>query len=257
MEILMTCRSNSNWSILALNGFPDELFGAIYDLASAASRGCDEEEVSGLELRLSEFQFDAPNEEISHLSSCWRLALLLYCERAVRTQSRAHSPSSNAVTHETGVPLLSSKHSERPSSFTTGIGSSPSTDQDRRKYLAEEIIWLVRELPPESAVQKQCLIPLTLAACEIGSDMEQLHFRIMAEQYCRRWSNLCGLRAFDAALGIMETVWQLVDNGLDIENIWWGEVINLRIESQAVTGLTYGALSEEESSPVSKEYLLG
>ncbi|KIX08470.1 uncharacterized protein Z518_03126 [Rhinocladiella mackenziei CBS 650.93] len=257
VEALTAWRMHSNWTLLALNGFPDELFGAIYDLASKASRGCDAEEVSELERHLSTVQFDAPNGEILFLLNCWRLALLLYCERAIMTQIPCPDQVLDGVGLDDRGTVPSFQHASRGSPRSTDLCSISPAREERRKFLAEEIIWLVRELPPDSAVQKQCLIPVTLAACEIGPDIEQLPFRIMAEEYCRRWSDLSGLRAFDAALGIMEMVWQLVDKGLAIQNVWWGELLHSATRSPAATELTHGAVSEERIHNLSRECLLG
>ncbi len=53
IQSLMTWRFEAaSWSLLALNGFPDEHFLDLYDIAQAASRDADEDEIVQLERRL-------------------------------------------------------------------------------------------------------------------------------------------------------------------------------------------------------------
>ncbi|OAL25909.1 hypothetical protein AYO22_04536 [Fonsecaea multimorphosa] len=222
IEELMAWRSISSWNLLALNGCPDDLFLQIYDIAEAASRNVKGSEAAALERNLWSVVLDPRDGGIAALFDCWRLGLLLYCTRvfgvnvwspAEDTQERQSAGSSFRLSLPVG-----GRPAVEPSQL-------PSTSIMRCRFLAEEILWLVRDIPPESNLQKQCLIPLMFAACELDADPEQLPFRIMAENYCRRWRKLSGLPLFDHALSLMQATWTLMEDTGD-PHVWWGNVFS-------------------------------
>lgn len=269
----MAWQSKSQWTMLALNGFPDDLLLDIYDVAWAASHSIGMGEASTLYRRLWSAHLDAPDANIARLMDCWRLSLLLYCTRLfeppastfrrVLPSSSSSSPSATA----TDTPLNNDEFDDIPISMATPVSSPDASRRlsalqsdvgERCQALAEEIFWLVRDLPPTSDIQKQCLIPVTLAACEMDSDPENFPFRIMAEEYCRRWSRQSGLRTFDTALGLVQTVWRMRDRQPGF--VWWGNLVGSSIRSQFVgRGDRYTSDGEdlEDDLASGKDFLLG
>jgi hypothetical protein len=187
-ECVLSWKSESQWSMLALNGFPDAAFLDMYDIAETASRASSlsDGEATSLEMRLWLTEFDteqgSTDKEISALTDCWRLALLLYCTRVFHRSEKVK----------------------------------------RKAYLlAEEIMWLVHELPANSHTQKQALLPLFLAACE----MESFRFRQIAVDFLQRWKQKSGIWLNQTALELLHTIWAAVDEDPDA-SVWWGDFIN-------------------------------
>ncbi|KAI9666425.1 MAG: hypothetical protein M1821_004361 [Bathelium mastoideum] len=185
---VVSWKSEPQWSLLALNGFPDAAFLDMYDIAEAAAHASSlsDGHVTCLEMKLwiTEFETEqgATDVEISALTECWRLGLLLYCTRV----------------------------------FHRGEGV-----KRRALLLAEEIMWLVHELPPYSNKQKQAVMPLFLAACE----MESFRFRRIATDFCERWKKASGIWLNQTMIDLMQTVWTAVDADPK-KDIWWGDIIN-------------------------------
>jgi hypothetical protein len=187
-ECVVSWKSESQWSLLGLNGFPDAAFLDMYDIAEASPKASSlsDGQVTSLEMKLWLTQFEteqgATDKEISALTECWRLGLLLYCTR---------------VFHQ-GEEM-----------------------KQKARLLAEEIMWLVYEIPGHSHTQKQALLPLFLAACE----MESFRFRRIAVDFLERWKKKSGIWLNQTALELLQTVWDAVDENPD-EDIWWGNFVN-------------------------------
>ena len=188
VECVVSWKCESEWSLLALNGFPDSAFENMYEIAETAAQASSlaDGHVTGLEMKLWLAGFDSgqdsADKEISSLMDCWRLGLLLYCTR---------------VFHQ-GEAVKS-----------------------KARLLAEEIMWLVHELPPYSNKQKQAVLPLFLAACE----MESFRFRRIAMEFCERWKKMSGLWLNQTVIDLVQTVWAAVDENPE-EDIWWGDFTN-------------------------------
>lgn len=225
----MTWRSVSGWSLLALNGCPDDLFLLIYDIAAAASRKDKGSEAATLERNLWSVVLETRDGGIAALFDCWRLGLLLYCTRVFGVSVWNPAEDTQACQSAGSSFRLGSPVGGRPAVEPSQL---PSMSIVRCKFLAEEILWLVRDIPPESNLQKQCLIPLIFAACELDADFEQFPFRIMAEDYCRRWSKLSGLRLFDDALSLIQATWTLMEVTGD-PDVWWGNVFSASQPAQS------------------------
>lgn len=239
IQELMDWRLSSGWTLLALNGCPDEFFLTMYDIADAASRKVGAVEAHKLELRvwavvLHDQQLE--NNELATLSHCWRLGLLLYCtrvfwlmENVVASEHYRQAMVSPASPQDTrfhrSIATNTSRNAPKPAHDTL----SPLYELSHEafcKSLAERILWLVQDLPEESNAQKQCLIPLSLAAAELGSYPEQLPLRIMAENYCRRWQSLSGLRVFDDTLSLLRTAWATMAIADDPRHVWWATALH-------------------------------
>ncbi|EXJ86335.1 hypothetical protein A1O3_03286 [Capronia epimyces CBS 606.96] len=283
IETLMTSRSETEWSLLALNGCPDALFVDIYDIVSAAASGdATVSEAMELERRLWTARFDdVTDENVSSLLDCWRFGLLLYCARVFKTHAVNPFPGRARPSSEPGEEDHNDiRASQSPTAtFSTSrpmAASSPSSRLDesplpttsiirpinRCQSFADEILGLVARLPPASPLQKQCLIPLVLAACELNADPAQAPFRAMTREYCQRWNRQTGLRLFNTALDLVEIVWQLIDEGLvDVENTWWRDVLGalsrLRLRRLLVNHKDSSHPAWEEELESSKSWLLG
>jgi hypothetical protein len=187
-ESVLSWKIESQWSFLALNGFPDAAFLDMYDVAQAAPQASSlsEGHISGLEMRLwlAPFETEQGNtdKEIAALTDCWRLGLLLYCTRV----------------------------------FHRG-----PTVKEKARELAEEIMWLVHDISPDSDKQKQALLPLFLAA----SETESVRFRRIATEFCERWKKRSGLWLNQCALDLLQTVWAAKDETPD-SDVWWGDFIS-------------------------------
>ena len=152
IEALMRWRLDTEWSLLSLNGCPDSLFLVMYDIASAAAHPdlLTADQAAMFEVQLWNAGLDVPvaqeDKFLAGLLDCWRSGLLLYCARIFRSHDKEEAEAT--------------------------------------KTLAAEIICLVADLPADSAMQKQCLLPLVLAGCETGR--EQRGSRFIVSDFCTR-----------------------------------------------------------------------
>ena len=198
IEYVVSWKSESQWSILALNGFPDSAFLDMYDIAEAAAHAgsLSDGYATGLEMKLwlacFETEQGATDKEFSALTDCWRLGLLLYCTR---------------------------------------VFSHGEAVKRKARILAEEIMWLVHELPPHSNKQKQAVLPLFLAACE----MDSFRFRRIAIDFCERWKKMSGLWLNQTMIELIQTVWAAIDQSPD-EDVWWGDCV----DPSSVSGFLFG-----------------
>ncbi|KAJ5175041.1 uncharacterized protein N7482_000918 [Penicillium canariense] len=188
IECVLSWKSESQWSFLALNGFPDAAFPHMYEIAEAAAHASSlsEGHVAGLEMKLWLARFETEqgttDKDIAALTDCWRLGLLLYCTRVFHRGEAARR---------------------------------------KARVLAEEIMWLVHDIPADSNKQKQALLPLFLAA----SEMESFRFRRIAVDFCERWKKRSGIWLNQTAMELLETVWAAVDENPN-GDIWWGDFVN-------------------------------
>ncbi|KAK8196008.1 hypothetical protein M8818_007159 [Zalaria obscura] len=186
VEMLGQTQSRSSWSLLSLNGCPDSLFLPFYDAVSAAAQSEPilPGDAAALEMRLWTAEADAGGDEhLARLIDCFRLALLLYCSRVFRTYPQSQ------------------------------------TERDARRTLAEEILWLVSELPATSDLQKQCLMPIVLAGCEVDS----FRLRRIALDFCTRWGNRSGIWMIRTARAFLEKAWAAMDED-ETGTFWWGNI---------------------------------
>ncbi|KAL9110362.1 MAG: hypothetical protein Q9227_005093 [Pyrenula ochraceoflavens] len=188
IECVLSWKSDPHWSLLALNGFPDSAFLDMYNVAEAASyaSSLSDGDATSLEMKLWLAAFEteqgATDIEFSALTDCWRHGLLLYCTRVFHQRE---------------------------------------TVKQKAHLLAEEILWLVHQLPPNSSKQKQAALPLFLAACEV----ESFHLRYIARDFCDRWRKLSGLWLNQTLIELVQIVWAAVDESPG-KNVWWGDFVN-------------------------------
>jgi len=240
-QALMVWRLETEWSILALNGCPDSLVLDMYDIAAAAA-GADAvsaEDVAALEMRLWNAKLDVQGDkDLAALADCWRLGLLLYCGRVFHGRSGRRSSSSSGPEFDSSSDcssefgfhsdfehesrhMMSATTATNPRTMIINTADDDDDDDDdddaapaHLTLLGEEILRLVLDLPPDSNVQKQCLLPVILAGCEMeahGLDGDRVPFRRVATDFCERWKTITGLWIFNSALELMTRVWALMD----------------------------------------------
>ncbi|KAI1615667.1 fungal-specific transcription factor domain-containing protein [Exophiala viscosa] len=199
LETLMIWQSDTEWSILGLNGLPDRMFLDMYDLAVAAAQPecCTSEMTSAFEARILNSETkDQENTQIVSMSIVWKLGLLLYCRRAL---SSGVSPDLSDTT--TPTP----NDADSPLNF----------DLHTPHSLACEILNIVADLPPDSNFQKQCLLPIALA----GAEATNRHYRRIAEEYCDRWKERTGMWIFDSVMAFMTGVWARNDSDITVSEL--------------------------------------
>ncbi|KIX03721.1 uncharacterized protein Z518_07274 [Rhinocladiella mackenziei CBS 650.93] len=125
----------------------------------------------------------------------------------------------------------------------------PTHNADRCQWVAEEIFRFMVGLPPISHLQNQRLIPVIFAVCEMKSTSEQLSCHLMAVEYYQRWKVQSDLAVFNTVIGLMETVWRLIDDGLDLENVWWSDVPRVFWTSSSSSGAMKAAVAWEDAGP--------
>lgn len=112
-------------------------------------------------------------------------------------------------------------------------------------HYARVITDSVRCIPPTDAVQKQLLLPVFLAACELGDDFN----RSFVRQYCRHWSNTIHFNQFETVTALLEEVWSGWDE-CTRETYWWG----IKTQSESVAGSSDNA---HQGNWMVRELLLG
>ncbi|KAH6885178.1 fungal-specific transcription factor domain-containing protein [Thelonectria olida] len=84
-------------------------------------------------------------------------------------------------------------------------------------HYARVIIDSVRCIPPTDAIQKQLLLPVFLAASELGDDVN----RAFVREYCRHWNNEIHFYQFETVTALLDEVWSDWDEGTR-DTYWWG-----------------------------------
>ncbi|KAJ9497653.1 hypothetical protein H2202_006686 [Exophiala xenobiotica] len=205
IETLMLWQSESEWSILGLNGLPDGMFLDMYDLAIAAAHPeeLSADMVSAFEATILDAAVsNQDHRQLAAMTRVWKLGLLLYSRRVL-------------------VPLVSGEESAtyaleedvKPSLPVTGLGLGAKSLHNPHG-LALEILSIVADLPPDSNFQKQCLMPIILASVEVPASNSP--YRKIAVDYCTRWKDRTGIWIFDSALEFMSGVWSRNDCEVEV-----------------------------------------
>ena len=192
LEALMAWQADNEWSILALNGLPDGMFLDMQELAVAASQGehADFDHIDAIRTRIFESKIKPASEKYQVLmSQVWKLGLLLYCSRVFPYDSATSKPE-NEEGEDVNAVLVSNEKVKTP--------LDPH-------LLAEQILRIVAEIPSDSNFQKQCLMPIILAGCEITASRQM--YRKIALEYSELWKQRTGIWIFDSGLEFMRGVW--------------------------------------------------
>merc|ERR1711939_313818 len=225
IETLMLWQSESEWSMLGLNGLPDGMFLDMYDLAIAASHPeeLSAETISAFEAKILHATVsNHDHRQLAAMARVWKLGLLLYCRRVL-------------------VPLISGEESARyalendvkPSLPVVGLAAKSLHDPHD---LALEILRIVADLPPDSNFQKQCLMPIILASVEVPTSNSQ--YRKIAVDYCERWKDRTGIWIFDSALEFMSGVWSRNDREVTASELRDGTLHESDVEGTKATCIT-------------------
>lgn len=220
----MTWRLETEWSLMSLNGCPDELFADVYDVATAAAHDITLDEASALESRLWNAQFDTRDRQVGCLLDAWRSGLLLYCARVFKLPPRPFAnDKAETENNPDDLDLMSDdldamvddmdEITNALDETTHDSDENPSdatSSSSHRKPLAEEILRLISLVPNDSNLQKQCLFPVIMPGCEMNGT-DQLHLRNVATDFCNRWADLSGTYVSKTGLELMRKVWGLMD----------------------------------------------
>lgn len=224
LETLMLWQSESEWSILALNGLPDGMFLDMYGLAVAAAHPetVTPETIAEFETRIVTAEIsDQGNRQLALMSQVWKLGLLLYCRRVF-------------LRH--GSPVVPTDTTLPPMDAAVGIAVDLSTRSASSPHdLSLQILRMVTDLPPDSNFQKQCLLPIILAAGEMTTLDWQ--YRTVAVQYCERWKRKTGIWIFDSGLEFMSAIWALNDSNTDADVDGDGGAQDSGLEGDAMEGV--------------------
>lgn len=240
LETLMGYDDQDDWTFFELNGCPVELVMSMARLASLASTY---EKVHALEwVTFDTFPVeqeidrvqnwinpnDATAETIAqtnkdpdlqrnsyHCTEAWRHAILLYAHRVFyRPQTPARLRS---ITH-----------------------------------LSRVVLDHVRCIPDTAIVQKQTLLPVFLAAAEVGDEDEAT--RSFVRRYCAHWSSTSRYSSFGTVAGMLERVW--ADWHVETrQSYWWGVKIGGRSSGGGGGHNPDSAGAQHEA--LTSEFLLG
>ncbi|KAK5058839.1 hypothetical protein LTR84_011103 [Exophiala bonariae] len=213
LDQLMGWQSEDEWSMLALNGLPDDMFSIMHDLATAAMHPdtVTAAEVFEFQIKIATTVIQTHGNEYFHaMSESWKLGLLLYVSRVF----------SNTATHNLYDHLESSDMDD--GSFSN-LSIEPSVWGNSHE-LAVRILDHVQSLPPHSALQKQCLMPIMLAGCEVRPDEPDL--RQIVVDYGERWKQKTGFWLWNSGSEFLGSIWAINEQGFATgqPSVSWTEV---------------------------------
>lgn len=196
LEALMAWQADDEWSILALNGLPDDMFLDMQELAVAAGNpdGFDPVVVENIRMKILKTEIMPTGDQHQYsMSQVWRMGLLLYCTRVFPPSSPSMLPDDELLD---GLDNFQDAVETRLDPHVLGV----------------EILKTVSEIPAHSNFQKQCLMPVVLAGCEMSA--ADVKWRKVALEYSERWKQKTGIWIFDSGLEFMQLVWAKNDQGL-------------------------------------------
>ncbi len=203
LQALMVWQADEEWSILGLNGMPDGMFLDMHKLAVQAASGDDTDLVivGAIQGRIldADINMDGDKYQIM-MSQVWKLGLLLYCSRVF--------PGSLLIA---GAIIKTDEIEDAIKTFE----HHQEVILDPHQF-GREILEMVSHIPPHSNFQKQCLMPIILAATEMTAADET--YRKIAMEYGERWKQKTGIWIFDSGLEFMSRVWARNDVVSKIED---------------------------------------
>ena len=192
IQALMVWQADEEWSILGLNGMPDGMFLDMHKLAVQAALGdeLDLNTVDAIQNRIMDADINSAGDKYQiMMSQVWKLGLLLYCNR-VFPGSIPHQGASGEMGRIEAMIKSSEGHRE--------------TALDAHQ-LGREVLEMTSQIPSHSNYQKQCLMPIILAACEMTAADEP--YRRIVIEYGECWKRKTGIWVFDSGLEFMRRVW--------------------------------------------------
>jgi hypothetical protein len=229
LETLLVHSYGDGWTFFILNGCPGEFVHAMARLAKLAAMY---ETVISLNSEWANFnlfpveaivdevknwknnddmsyQDIMPSEDVNvkrdrfHCSEAWRYAIILYTVRVFAKKLDFQG-------------LLSAY------------------------FLARVILDHIRCIRQDEIIQKQVLIPIILAASEIGDHSD----RVFIRQYCKHWTATARYFMFETAGMVIEHIWADWQEETRDKH-WWGIIIGGRSSKQ------------RQDEPMASQYLFG
>ncbi|KAJ3550925.1 hypothetical protein NPX13_g11446 [Xylaria arbuscula] len=240
LSLLNPTSTLANPNFYSVSGCPQELFGHMIRLASYAREyelastmayvKFDMDLINDAATNIREWQNPKPNgygddiadrhdygdtdpveflqsrEDIYHCAEAWRYGLLLYIERVFRLRNQPASP------------VL--------------------------RFLARRSMNHVLACRRSSTVQKQLLLPVFLAGCEITDE----YLQQQALLYCHWWNEQARYEMFLTVAGLLEEIWVKND-----PREWWGSILDQKAAQhlaawrlhEATVNIANGRLAEE------------
>ncbi|KAI2727352.1 transcriptional regulator family: Fungal Specific TF [Penicillium roqueforti] len=84
-------------------------------------------------------------------------------------------------------------------------------------YFSRVILDCVRCMPCSDTTQKQVLLPVFLAAAEVGDE----NTRSMVREYCNHWRDVSRIYHFETASSLLDSIWKDWDPSTR-SSYWWG-----------------------------------
>ncbi|KAJ9602209.1 hypothetical protein H2200_013329 [Cladophialophora chaetospira] len=203
IQALMAWQADEEWSILGLNGMPDGMFLDMHKLAVQAAAGdkTDLTVVYAIQGRILNADINRGDKYQIMMSQVWQLGLLLYCSRVFPCSFPIHAAASKKLEEE-----------------NVALGSEGSQQSLLDPHeLGLQILEMASQIPSHSNYQKQCLMPIILAGCEMSA-ADKTHRKI-AIDYSERWKQKTGIWIFDSGMEFLRGVWACNDVGEDAEDV--------------------------------------
>lgn len=211
LQHLMTYNDDEEWTFFTLNGCPAELVMLMARLSSLAS-------TYEMVLTMEWTTFNTlPIEQIMEQLQNWTNPKDATANTIAETTDEPDSRRNafhciEAWRH--AILLYAHRVFYRPQSVQ-GLRSV--------SHLARVVLDHIRCIPDTAIVQKQTLLPVFLAAAEIGHDDERT--RGFVRQYCSHWTLTARYSMFETVGSLLERIW--ADwNPSTRQVYWWGCKVN-------------------------------
>lgn len=242
LETLMEYDDEDEWTFFELNGCPAELVMAMARLATLA---VTYETVHGMEwVTFDTFPVEQITQNVQHWTND-KDATADHLARADDDCNEDPDTQRNAF-HCTeawrhAILLYAYRVFHRPQT---------STGMRAITHLSRVVLDHVRCIPETAIVQKQTLLPVFLAAAEVGDEPT----RDFVRRYCAHWSTTARYSMFGTVATLLERIWANWTTSTR-EHYWWGAKVGSPGQNRGSPGGSEGG-SEDEEGLVS-ELLLG
>lgn len=208
LESLMKYDEQDGWTFFTLNGCPAELVMSMARLAVLASTY---EKVHTMEWVV--FNTFPVEEILEHVQS-WEN------NEDATADSIAWTDDDPETRRNKFHCIEAWRHSVQLYAYR--VFYRPQTTERLRSitHLARVVLDHVRCIPDTAVVQKQTLLPVFLAASEVGDETT----RDFVRQFCRHWSSTARYSMFGTVVTLLETIWAGWDASTR-DVYWWGSKV--------------------------------
>jgi hypothetical protein len=229
LETLLEYSNTDDWSFLTLNGCPIELVVAIAHLSNLAA--IYEKSVQTGSTMFNRFPLNAVIEGVINFTN----------DDAVRLGDMGDLDANTDARRSRFHCIEAWRHAILLYAYRVFTLKQDTPGLRRINHLSRVILDHVRCIPRTEIIQKQLLLPMFLAASEVGDERN----RSFVRKYCRHWSIESQYLHFDSAASLLETLW--VDWDLSKRSIeWWGTKIqNKEVDQTSDTAQIVQPLVEE------------